>query len=118
MRTVIAVTFLLFATFSHTAAQAHAHLDHAVPAAGSTVQTAPRQLVLTFTQDLEPAFSSLDVTDASGGRVDQGKPEISGNTMRVGLQLLPPGMYRVRWHVVSVDTHKTEGDFTFRVGGR
>jgi methionine-rich copper-binding protein CopC len=23
----------------------------------------------------------------------------------------------VRWHVLSVDTHKTEGSFTFQVGG-
>lgn len=39
------------------------------------------------------------------------------NTMRIGLKSLPQGTYRVRWHVLSVDTHKTEGNFTFRVGG-
>jgi copper resistance protein C len=37
--------------------------------------------------------------------------------MRVGLKSLSPGTYRVRWHALSVDTHKTEGSFTFRVGG-
>ena len=38
--------------------------------------------------------------------------------MRVSLKSLSPGTYRVRWHVLSVDTHKTEGSFTFTVGGR
>ena len=47
-----------------------------------------------------------------------GKAAISGNTMRVGLKSLSQGAYRVRWRVLSVDTHKTEGSFTFTVGGR
>ena len=58
------------------------------------------------------------MTDASGAEVSQGKTQISGNTMRIGLKSLPPGTYRVRWHVLSVDTHKTEGSFTFHVGGQ
>jgi methionine-rich copper-binding protein CopC len=43
---------------------------------------------------------------------------ISGNTMRVGLKSLPAGTYHVRWRALTVDTHKTEGSFTFSVGGR
>ena len=97
-------------------ARAHAFLDHANPLVGSTVAKAPREVALTFTQNLEPAFSSVQVTDAKGARVDQGKAQISGNTMRVGLKPLAPGAYRVRWHAFSVDTHKTEGNFSFHVG--
>jgi copper resistance protein C len=78
------------------AAEAHAFLDHAEPRVGSTVPTAPRELSLTYTQNLEPAFN--------------------GTVMRVGLRPLSPGTYRVRWHVLSVDTHTTEGNFTFHVG--
>ena len=44
--------------------------------------------------------------------------QISGNIMRAGLRSLSSGTYRVRWHVLSVDTHRTEGSFTFSVGGR
>jgi copper resistance protein C len=98
-----------------TAAQAHAFLDHAEPRVGSSVSSAPRELALFFTQNLEPAFSSVEVSDASGGRVDLGRPKISASTMRVGLKQLPPGTYRVRWQVLSVDTHTTEGSFTFHV---
>ena len=109
---------LLFAALGSLAAHAHAFLDHASPLVGSTVGSAPREVSLTFTQNLETAFSSVQVTDANGARVDQGKAQISGNTMRVGLKSLAAGTYRVRWHALSVDTHKTEGSFAFTVGGR
>ena len=97
------------------AAHAHAMLHHASPAAGSTVSD-PHELALEFSDGLEPAFSSADVTDSSGARVDQGKPEVSGKTIRVGLKTLAPGSYRVHWKAVSTDTHKMEGNFTFNVG--
>jgi copper resistance protein C len=118
MRLRILLTSLLLAIFSNAAAQAHAFLDHASPLVGSTVASAPREVSLTFTQNLEASFSSVQVTDANGARVDQGKAQISGNTMRVGLKSLAAGTYRVRWQALSVDTHKTEGSFTFSVGGR
>jgi methionine-rich copper-binding protein CopC len=38
--------------------------------------------------------------------------------MRVGIKSAGPGSYRVQWHALSVDTHKTEGSFSFRVGGK
>jgi methionine-rich copper-binding protein CopC len=109
------ISTLLIAT-AGTAAEAHAFLDHAEPRVGSTVPTAPRELVLFYTQNLEPAFSSVEVSDANGARVDLGKPKIGASTMRVGLKPLSPGTYRVRWQVLSVDTHTTEGSFTFNVG--
>ena len=80
-------------------------------------RAAPHEVVLTFTQNLEAAFSTAQVTDASGARVDQGKAAVSGNTMTIGLKALGPGSYKVHWHVLSVDTHSTEGTFTFHVGG-
>ena len=116
MREIIAVTLLVLWPFGATVAQAHAFLDHAEPRVGSTVPTAPRELVLSYNQNLEPAFSSVEVSDANGARVDLGKPTISASTMRVGLKQLPPGTYRVHWQVLSVDTHTTEGSFTFHVG--
>jgi copper resistance protein C len=112
---VIASIFLL--TLGSGAAYAHAFLDHASPLVGSTVRTAPRELSLWFTQNLEPSFSTVQVTDSKGARVDEGKPKISGNTVRVGLKSLPPGSYRVHWHVLSVDTHTTQGSFSFTVAG-
>jgi copper resistance protein C len=108
----IALVVLLLGS---AAAHAHAYLDHANPRVGSTVRTAPRQVTLSFSQKLEPSFSSAQVTDAAGARVDQGA-RVSGMQINVSVKPLPPGTYRVHWKVLSVDTHTTEGNFTFRVG--
>ena len=98
---------------------AHAFLDHASPAVGSSVPAPPPLVTLWFTQDLEPAFSSVTVTSEAGQRVDLGNARIlpgSPAEMQIGLKPLPPGTHLVSWHVVSVDTHPTEGTFTFEVG--
>lgn len=108
---------LVLACFGAPAALAHAFLDHASPLVGSTVANAPHEVVLTFTQNLEPAFSTVTVT-GPGGDAGQGKAQVSGNTMRIGLKAGGPGAYRVHWHALSVDTHSTEGTFTFHVGGK
>jgi len=97
-------------------ASAHAFLDHAEPRVGNTVATAPREVTLWFTQKLEPAFSSITVTNSAGQRVDTGKTRVSGNQMSVSLRSGGAGTYRVNWRVLSVDTHRTDGNFTFRVG--
>jgi methionine-rich copper-binding protein CopC len=111
---------VLMASASIEPAQAHAFLDHASPAVGSAVPTAPATVAIWYTQDLEPAFSSLTVTNQAGQRVDLGNAQIAPaqpNELQVGLKPLPPGTYTVTWHVVSVDTHPTQGTFTFTVGG-
>ena len=117
MRKFFLLVLLFLMPLAPVAAQAHAFLDRASPLVGSTVPAAPHEVVLTFTQNLEPAFSTAQVTDAGGARVDQGKAQVSGNTMTVGLKALGPGSYKVHWHALSVDTHTTEGAFTFHVGG-
>ena len=97
---------------------AHAMLDHADPRVGNKVASPPHQLTLWFTQKLEPAFSSVTVTNANGERVDSGKPRVSGNQMSVSLRAGGSGTYHVNWKVLSVDTHTTDGSFTFEVGGQ
>jgi methionine-rich copper-binding protein CopC len=99
-------------------ASAHAFLDHADPAVGSTVHGAPAELRIWYTQNLEPAFSTVKVLDASGTQVDKGDKHIDANDkslMVISLKPLPPGAYQVVWRVLSVDTHVTEGRFTFEV---
>jgi methionine-rich copper-binding protein CopC len=113
-----AALLLLLSWAGASPAVAHAFLDHASPRVGSTVSQAPSELTLSFTQNLEPAFSSVDVLDEKGAKVDKGNVQVDPNDgalLRVSLNPLPPGTYKVVWHVVSVDTHPTEGDFTFQV---
>jgi hypothetical protein len=112
----IVLTIPLLLLLATGEASAHAFLDHAEPRVGNKVATAPRQVTLWFTQKLEPAFSTITVTDPSGQRVDTGKARVSGSQMSVSLRPGGPGTYHVTWRVLSVDTHTTDGSFTFQVG--
>jgi copper resistance protein C len=99
-------------------AAGHAFLDRSEPRVGSRVRTPPAQVTLWFTERLEPAYSSVEVLDEAGQRVDKADGAVSGDgrQLRASLTPLSPGTYRVRWRVLSVDTHVTEGDFAFHVG--
>jgi copper resistance protein C len=118
MRRSILLAFMAFTLcFATSEVRAHAELDHAEPRVGNKVATAPREVTLWFTEKLESAFSSITVTNAAGERVDSGKTRVSGSQMSVSLR--PggsPGTYHVNWRVLSVDTHRSEGNFTFQVG--
>lgn len=121
MRSIIMPVLITGLLLSATGprAQAHAFLDHASPPVGSTVAASPAVLSLSFTQELEPAFSNVSVTNQAGQRVDLGNVQVPPGApaeLRVGLRPLPPGTYTVSWRVVSVDTHPTEGRFQFTIG--
>jgi copper resistance protein C len=109
-RTLLAIAFALLTT----AASAHTHLIASAPAASSS-GPAPSEVTLTFSSDMEPAFSNVLVTDAKGHVVDSAPSTADARTMHVTLKPLAPGDYRVTYRAVSIDTHLTDGDFTFTV---
>lgn len=111
---------LLVAAFGGMPAFAHAFLQKSDPPVGSTVSTAPKTLLLSFTEDLEVPFCTVTVTDGMGMNDAAGKPQaVPGhpNEMQVPLKITMPGKIFVSWHALSVDTHKTQGDFSFTVAG-
>jgi methionine-rich copper-binding protein CopC len=98
--------------------EAHAFLERAEPAVGSTVQTSPSEVRIRFTENIEPAVSSIQVFDASGKEVDKHDLHLDRSNhalLHVSLASLKAGSYKVVWRVVSVDTHVTNGNFMFRV---
>jgi methionine-rich copper-binding protein CopC len=100
------------------AAAAHALLRSATPAVGSSVHAAPAAVTIEFSEAVEPRFSTIEVRDANGRRVDRGDMHVGEGDARqliVDLNPIQPGTYRVTWHAVSVDTHRTEGSFAFTV---
>lgn len=100
------------------AAGAHAFLDHAEPRVGSTVKLAPSELRIWFSEAVEPAFSSVQVLDAEGRRVDTAKAQADADDpklLHVALARLGPGDYTAVWRIVSVDTHVSQGRFAFHV---
>ena len=99
---------------------AHARLKRANPPVGGVVSiaAAPAELQIWFSEPVEPALSSVEVRAPDGTRMDRGDlhGDVADRTqLRVTLLPLTPGTYRVLWRVVSVDTHRTNGSFPFRV---
>lgn len=114
-------TALLLCLFSSVATQAsaHAQLESASPAVGSTVTSAPAAITLDFSEAVEPRFSRVSVTGPSGAVADQGDLHTApglGTRLVLGLKAAGDGPYTVTWHAVSVDTHKTQGSYRFVVG--
>ena len=101
-----------------TKVEAHAFLQRADPAVGSMVQTSPGEVRIWLSDKINRALSTIQVFDASGIQVDKGDVQLDRSN-RVCLQVsLPPlkaGTYKVVWRVASVDTHVTNGSFSFRV---
>jgi methionine-rich copper-binding protein CopC len=98
-------------------AHAHAFLSASSPPVGAST-AAPSRLNLSFTEPVELALSGIDLANVNGRAVKLGALTFASNDHKVlsaALPPLPPGAYRVRWHVVSTDTHRTEGEFRFTV---
>jgi len=100
-----------------SSAFAHAMLESASPPVGGTV-AAPAEIRITFSEGIEPKFSGVALS-GPGGAVPVGKATTAAGddkvlVVKVG-KTLAPGTYTVKWRAVSVDTHRTQGDFDFTV---
>jgi len=113
----IVILFLILVAAS-ARLEAHAFLKDADPGVGSTIQAPPSEVRIRFTENIEPAVSSIQVFDASGKEVDKRDLHLDRSDhalLHVSLPQLGAGTYKVVWRVVSVDTHVTNGNFTFRI---
>ncbi|WP_413482895.1 copper homeostasis periplasmic binding protein CopC [Morganella psychrotolerans] len=110
---------VLFVGLSGQQALAHAHIKSLEPAADTSVATAPEHITLDFSEGIELKFSKISVKDAQNNAVAAGKLALNEhNDTQLILPLpetLPAGLYHVDWKVVSVDGHKTNGNYQFTV---
>jgi methionine-rich copper-binding protein CopC len=117
-KTVQTTLAVLIAGFIGGLAHAHPSLETAVPGQGATVSS-PKEIRLTFTEDLVGKFSGLTVKDQNGQLIETASPSLDPNLRRLLIvpipKALPPGTYDVDWHAVSVDTHRVSGHFSFKV---
>ncbi|MGW6506174.1 copper resistance CopC/CopD family protein [Streptomyces niveus] len=102
-------------------ASAHAALTGSDPKDGAVVDVAPREVTLTFSEQIAMGDDSIRVLDPSSKRVDVAKMQdlSEGGTVRYAVGLkpgLPDGTYTVAWQAVSADSHPVSGAFTFSVG--
>jgi copper transport protein len=117
---LLLLVFLLLMVILVRPALAHANLLQSTPEANARLEQAPAQIELLFSEPIEPSFSTIEVLDGTGNRVDNqdAKVEAADPTrMTVSLRSLPDGVYTVSWRTLSsVDSHITEGAFPFAVG--
>jgi methionine-rich copper-binding protein CopC len=113
------VVALLVSFITATQVWAHAFIDRTDPLVGGTVKQPPAAVNLWFTEGLEAGFSSVKVFDSAGKEVDKKDVHIDAKNPKHMSVSLPKSLgantYKVVWHAVSVDTHVTDGSFTFTV---
>jgi copper resistance protein C len=98
-------------------ASAHSFPESQTPSAGQKLASAPAEVTINFDAPIEKLFAKLEVTGADGRDEAAGAPQISddGRHMSVKVASLKPGEYTVKWAVVGIDTHHTEGSYTFSI---
>lgn len=119
--TVSALRFVALALLTGTAlllgsapAWAHTRLDTSDPADGSSLATGPAQVSLTFTEPVQPGFSTVTVVGPDGLDYRSGEPSAGGATVGTAVRPLgPAGEYRIGYRVVSADGHPISGSVAF-----
>jgi methionine-rich copper-binding protein CopC len=118
MTTMAAITTMTAALLSG-AAHAHPEFQSADPTPGAATTTSPKQIRITFNENLVAKLSGVEVKDQTGKLIATGRAATDPANKKLLVvpvsEQLPPGNYKVEWHAVSDDTHRVKGSFSFSV---
>ena len=117
LKMCISAAAIAIAMSNAIVASAHSFPESETPSAGETVASPPSEVTINFDAPIEKLFAKLEVTGADGKNEAAGAPQISddGRHLTVKVASLKPGDYTVKWAVVGIDTHHTEGSYTFSI---
>lgn len=119
MSRTIAILLTAFVGLGAAAADAHPRLQTSNPAAGALLKAAPKDIRMSFSEELVPNFTGLELKTAAGKPIPTGKAAlVAGDNKKIVVPIgmhLAPGTYNVAWHAVSVDTHRVTGSYSFKV---
>ena len=109
---------LILATGATTMGSAHSFPQQENPSAGQHLTVMPSQVSIRFDAPIEKIFAKLEVLDSDGKPHTVGAPEVNSQarTLSIKVAALRPGEYTVKWGVVCIDSHHTEGSYVFTVG--
>jgi methionine-rich copper-binding protein CopC len=114
---VLAAALLTFLVSNPIVAWAHSFPETESPSAGAKLASSPSEVTIKFDAPIEKLFAKLEVIGADGNNAAVDAPQISDDgfhlTVKVGA--LKPGDYTVKWAVVGIDTHHTNGAYTFSI---
>ena len=114
--TTMAIVSLVAGSVVATAAYAHPKLVKSDPAADAVVSAAPKELRLSFNEELVPKFSSADVKDQKGQKVEVGTAAADPTDKKqLVVPLAKPLAAGTHWHAVAADTHRVQGSYSFTV---
>lgn len=118
-KTLVFATVLISCAVIATAAQAHAKLTSTNPAAGAVVAESPKDLRLIFNEGLIAKFSGIELKTEKGENIETGTAVADPADNKQLIVPLPAaladGVYSIKWHAVSEDTHKLDGAYSFTV---
>ena len=115
---LVAVLTALAAVGFAGPAAAHDVLISSDPADGSTVQTAPATVTLTFDQPVQNFEPVVTMTGPDGQSYQSGSPTVDSTvvTSAVG-EITQAGEYVIAFRVVSADGHPVTGEVKFQFAG-
>jgi copper transport protein len=119
---LVALVVALSLALLPSSAAAHALLIRSSPGVDATVAQSPAQILLTFSEPVDPTLSKVQVFDAHGrtvSGVSRSQP-VTGNQQQLRVVLASPlahGVYTIEWQTVSaLDGHFAGGTYAFGVG--
>jgi len=120
MRFVTTIAYAgLFTLITTVSALAHAEYQSSVPETDATVKSAPKEISIVFSEEVNPDLSRIVVNDSAGTEVDMGNSHIVGGNAKqlaVDVKSLQAGTYMVLWISVAADDgHKLTGKFKFTI---
>jgi hypothetical protein len=97
-------------------AWAHSELVATSPPPNSVLTTTPKEIRLSFNEDVEVRFSKISLKKSDGGELKLAHPVRDAKKPRdlaVDLPALSAGRYEVQWQATSADSHRIKGSYSF-----
>lgn len=112
-----ALIALAFSLSAAGIAAAHTALASSDPSQGARVTAPLNDVVLTFTEDINPAFANIVVNGADGRNRVSASPQVEGPRLTAPVDRPGDGVYTVGYRVISADGHPISGSYTFTIAG-
>lgn len=119
---VLTASLVVLLSLGGLPAQSHSQLVDASPRPNTTLTASPREVLLTFNEeliDLGGRSSVITVTNSRNQRVAVGQTVVTSNQLSMSFSRnLAVGRYTVWWRAVSADGHPISGKYRFSIAKR
>jgi methionine-rich copper-binding protein CopC len=113
---ILALTLLV--SLLSSLAQAHTHLQKAMPADNSILASPPSQLMLHFSEATRLTAVSIQKEGTDESTNVSTLPKEAAQALTVPMSPMSPGKYLVKWRAIGADNHVMSGTLHFTVTGK